>query len=244
MRVVFDSQSSLQVRFPLDDALIIALAEAYLAHEQTLPAAEQVLTPTPALVTAALARDKTAWETAVKSEDERFQASVQFDQALAEAKPLLDQAIVHLKSKYIASLEMLRNWGLEVTKGQRGLSVRKPKGDKGWEQFLLAYTAQENSLPAAQRLSQVPLAQLTTLASTAEATRNGRLLARAKREGNILTRTSEAERLLDLLKVCGLVIMVSKYEGKIHSDLQLWGFDVAAADSQPGGAPSGGGATP
>lgn len=240
--VKLDALGSKQVRFPRTDPKVLALGEAYVAKESALPAAERVQTPSLALVQAKLNTAKFGATTAVTGEDSRFKAAAQYKRDLTEAQGLLNQAVLHLKSKTAAKPEAARDWGLDVVSNSRGLSIRKPTTLGGWETFLMAYTAKENSLPPAERLPAPDLARLTALANSVAATKAAKLEGRAKRETGVQGRSTAVQDLLDVLQVCCLVLVITRHNGQVNNELQLWGFDVAAAGSQPDGAPSGGGA--
>lgn len=235
--VKLDAHSLYQVRWPHKDPEIIALGEAYVARELSLPASARVAAPALSLVQAALLAAKTPAVTAVKAEQDRIEASEAYRQDLLQIKKDLNMALVHLKSKYLSNLGKLAHWGLEVVYTQRGLSVRKPKTDKAWFAFAQAYVAQENSLPLNEQITQPDLTSLN--ARVAQMTQNQavRENGRNTREAGIQARSEKVQELLDYLQVAALVISIVRFDRRVTNDLQLWGYQVLAvtppAPSEP-----------
>lgn len=240
--VMLDYDGAYKVRWPESDRDIIALGQAYVAYETARPPEDQVPAPALATVQATLDAAQAAQAAAQTGEAERAQAAETYRQTLATAKEQLDAVIIRLKAKYLDNLAQLEEWGLDTTTTSRGVSVRKPDSDSAWADFLQAYVTKESSLPAETQLSDPPLAEMEALATTLAASDAARSAGRAQREANVSARSEEAAELLDLLQVAGLVLVATRFNRQVNSELQAWGYDVAARDTQSQGPPTGGGA--
>ncbi|CAG0937764.1 hypothetical protein TFLX_06719 [Thermoflexales bacterium] len=135
---------------------------------------------------------------------------------------------LHLKSRHAANLAALEQWGLKTKNGTRGISVLKPRNLEQWRNFLLAYVAQEATLPAAQQITEPPLSELQALAEVVKQNRADRAEQTTRRLRNVATRTAASQQLLDALQAAAAVLIVMCYEGQVTRDLQPWGFNLVA----------------
>lgn len=222
-----DTKSELEVRWPGTDAQVIAAAQIYVAYEGSLPVANQLQDVSLAMIQAALTEAITAVSAAGISEQGRAVASEQYRQAMATAKPLLEIILLRLRGKYATNLAQLEGWGLYTKIGTNGISVLKPKGDKGWAEFLMAYVAKEQSLPANEQISDPPLAQMSALATTIQQSLTAREAGRTQREIYVRARSEAGTRLLNLLQAAAVVLVTTRYDGKVTNELQQWGYNVS-----------------
>lgn len=225
-----DCNGTYQVRWPpvYREREVLDLAVAYVAREQSLPEAQRVLSPTLALIEGVLAAAQSEQLIAQHSETARATAAETYRQTFAAAKPKLNVALLQLKARYAANLAQLEAWGLDTVVQGRTISVRKPRTEREWAQFLAQYVAKESSLAAAQQLPEPPLTAMITLNTTLQTADAARKSSQNQREAAVQTRAAIVNRLLDLLQGAALVIVLTQFEGIVTNDLQQWGFQVTA----------------
>lgn len=224
----FDAQSDLELRWTLNDAETIQLGEAFLTYENALPDAQRLRDLSVEFLRPLVDQARVAAAEAAAGEAQRARAAEAVRQALEQAHPLLDKVILHLKSRHANNLAELEQWGLQTKQGQRGISVQKPRHLEQWREFLLAYVAQEATLPAAQQITDPPLSELQALAAIVQQNRTDRTEQTTRRLRNVAVRTTASQRLLDALQAAAAVLIVTRFEGKVTRDLQLWGFNLVA----------------
>lgn len=205
---------------------ILALAEAYVAKETSLPAGQRLAAPSLALVQNALTEAKTPAESAIQAERDRLEAAETYRQTLVEINQLLDMLLIRLKNQYFNNLGQLAHWGLEVVNGKKGATVRKPKGDKAVMAFLQTYVAKESSLPAEQQIKDPALTAVSDLLNRLTSSQAAKQSGRNTREAGVQTRSVKVQELLDILQTAGLVLVVTQFKGVVTNDLQAWGFKV------------------
>lgn len=242
LTIKIDPLSDLTVRWPTKEAGWLALGKKYVTREKSLPAAEQMLYPSWQTVEAALQ----GWETAVNQFQSGKSGTIKqigdYKSLLNAAQPRLDLALIQLKAKYYGKWQELAAWGVTVTSSARGYNVRKPRTAVEWLTFLKKYVQQESSLPANQRITEPPLAELSTALASIQAAQGGSEDSQAAREAAVRERKASQQAVSELLQVACAILVLKQYGGKVHSGLQYWGYDVAELGSKSGGAPSGGGA--
>lgn len=235
--VKVDNDGVYLIRWPKRPQDILQLGAAYVAYEESLPANKQILTPALGVMQTALAAAQAEQALAGSGEAARAIAAETYRQTFAVAKTKLNQALLQLKAKYAVNQAQLENWGLDTVNGANGISVRKPRSDKEWVGFLDKYVTQETNLDAAARLTDPPLAEMTTLNSTLKAADAARQAGRNQREIAVQTRSARIEELLDLLQLAALAIVVTQEGRVVTSKLQSWGYEVVQRTSSP--APNG-----
>lgn len=223
-----DDKGDLEVRWPAKDEQVIALGEAYIARETSLSADQRLSEPELGQVQTALDNTKEAVGMAGSGEVERATAAEAYRQAMEEARPLLELALLRLKSQYAANLAQLEAWGLQTKSGARGVTVLKPDHTKGWAAFLLAYVEREQNLPAEARIADPSLDQMAALAEAVRQNQEQRLNGRTQREIGVKTRSEAVQQLLDLLQLAAVVLVVTRYNRRVMNDLQQWGYEVTA----------------
>lgn len=227
--VRLDYRGAYQVKWPRSDADVLALGQAYIAQETSLPAAERVAAPSLAEVELAYTAVQDAHTTARSGEISRASAAETYRQTLATASANLEIAIAQLKVNHYTNLAQLEQWGLDTVANGRRIIVRKPRTGNGWAALLAAYVRQENSRPPADQLTKPPLAEMTALLDTLQTAHAARTTGRNQREANVQTRTTQAQRLLDLLQTAAIVLVATRYNGMVTNALQAWGYHVIAA---------------
>lgn len=228
-----DNNGAYQVKWPRSAASVLALGQAYVTHEASLPAGQQLAAPALVVMQAANTAAHTAQAAAGSGEVSRAVAAGLHRQALATAKQRLQVSIAHLKSQNISNLSQLEQWGLDTVMTNSGFGVRQPHTDKQWETFLNAYVIKETSRAANERISNPSLAEMTALRDEVQATRAARTAGRNQREANVQTRTAEVQRLLDLLQGAAVMMVLLRHNGSVTNDLQAWGYEVTAVTAPP-----------
>lgn len=229
-----DVDGALEVRWPKQDRQTVALAEAYLRRENGLPAAERLPYPLLTDVQAALAAVQNKADTAGSGEQGRAQAAELYRQTMARAIPRLELALLRLKGQYADNLAALEAWGLHTKTGARGVTVIKPRTEKGWVDFLHRYVVQEQSMAEAKRVSDPPLDEMQGLAQTLEQSNRARTEGRTQREIGVQGRSAAGQRLLDIVQLAAFALVVGRYDGQVTNDLQQWGYTVVARASTGG----------
>lgn len=222
----FDSMGSLTLRWPSGYRAVVALGEAYIAHEGSLPPEAQLQDIPLAMIAAALAEAKTAIAAAQKGEQTRASAGEVVQQTHEAIKPLLDRAIMQLKAQHFNQLAVLERWGLHTVMRQGKVLVRKPRTRRQWWELLQAYVEQEASLPPAEQISNPPLAVMQVHWQTLQTGLTQRTGGRDQREMHVEARNTAVARLLDLLKAAAVIRLVADFNGVLTNELQLWGFEV------------------
>ncbi len=213
---------------------VMELGRMYVAYEGSLPEGERVLTPGLGLIEGVLAAAEGERAAAHNAETARAIAAETYRQTFAAAKPKLNIALLQLKARYAANLAQLEAWGLDTVVLGATISVRKPRTEREWAQFLARYVAQESSLDAANRLLEPPLMEMTALNDTLQAADTARKTAQSQREVAVETRKKLVNRLLDLLQAAALAIVLTQFEGRVTNDLERWGFEVVGRMAKNG----------
>lgn len=229
LTVTLDPGSELAVRWPKKDAQTIELGTAYVAQERKRKASERVPVPTLENVEAALEAAREAASSAQGGEAERASSAEAVSRALAEAMPLLEEAITHLKSRNVKKLANLEQWGLETKTGKKGVTVSKPKAPQEWKAFLAAYVQKETSLDPKSRLQEPALERLAELAGIVASGGAAKAAGKTQRKVGVQTRKNAAQGLLDLLQAGAVVLVTQRFAGKVTRELEQWGYTVSAA---------------
>lgn len=224
--VRFDSNGDYKVRWSGKQQPIIANGVAYVAKESSLPVGQQITAPTLASVQAALAAAQAEHSAALSGEAIRAAAAEEYRQAMITAKSKLQVALLRLKNKYINNLAQLEAWGVATVAGSNGIRVRQPRTESEWVGFLKAYVTKESSLTAPEQITDPALAEMSDLNDTVQETLATRKAGKDQRETAVQTRTENAEQLNMLLQTAAIVLVATRYNGRVTNDLQQWGYDV------------------
>lgn len=222
----FDPTSSLTVRWPRSYRNIVALGEAYVAYEGSLPAEEQLQDISLTAVQTALTEAKAAIAAARSGEQGRASAGELVQQTHTALKPLLDKAFLQLKLKHFDQLALLEQWGLDTVMDQDKARVRKPGSQRQRLEFLQAYVAKEASLPPEEQITDPPLAAMQAHLDTLQTSLTERTSGQDQREVHVELRNTAVSKLLNLLKIAAGVRVAITYNGVLTNELQLWGFSV------------------
>ncbi|HRQ38335.1 MAG TPA: hypothetical protein PLD25_10510 [Chloroflexota bacterium] len=228
-----DVNGAQHVQWPKKPANILALGQAYVTYEASLPVGQQLAAPSLAVMQAANTAAQTAQAAADTGENARALAAETYRQTMTTAKRQLEIALGRLKGNHITNLAALQQWGLDTVSTSTGVSVRKPRTDPQWEAFLNAYVSKETSLPANEQITDPSLSEMTQLRDDVQAARAARTSGKNQREFNVLTRTAETQRLLDLLQTAAVNMVVLRHNGVVSNALQSWGYVVTAVTPTP-----------
>lgn len=226
LSVRFDVNGDYKVRWGTRPYQIIANGVAYVAKESSVAVGQQIAAPTLASVQAALAAAQAEHSAALNGEAIRATAAEEYRQTMATAKNKLKVALLRLKNKYITNLAQLEAWGVETVVGSDGIRVRQPRTETEWVNLLKAYVAKEGSLTAPEQITDPTLAEMTDLNDTVQETLATRKAGKDQRETAVQTRSENAEHLNRLLQAAAVVLVATRYNGRITNDLQQWGYDV------------------
>lgn len=224
--IKLDTSSSLSVRWPTSYRGVVALGEAYAAYESSLGAEAQLQDVPLSAIQSALNEASSAIALARSGEQERASAGEVVQQAFEAVRPLLDKAILQLKTRHFEQLSLLEQWGLDTVVRLGKVQVRKPGSQGTRLEFLQAYVAKEASLPVEEQISDPPLATMQTYLDTIQTGIAERTSGRDQREVNVEARNTAVSRLLDLLKVAAIIRVSMTHSGRLTNELQLWGFQV------------------
>lgn len=232
--VKMDSGGSYHLRWPKSQSEIIALGAAYVAYESSLPGNKQLAEPSLADVQAMLAAAQAEHAAANSGETARAVAAENYRQTFLTAKTKLNAVLLQLKVRNLSNLALLEGWGLDTVTGFNGVSVRKPRSDREWVDFLASYVAKETSLDAAARITDPPLTEMTALNDALQAADAERKAGRDQRETAVESRMVMTKKLLTMLQAAAFTFVVARYEGVVTNGLQKWGYDVVAYNAANG----------
>lgn len=221
-----DATSALSVRWPSSYRAIVALGEAYVAYEGSLPAADQLKDISLTAVQTALTAAQDATAAARSGEQGRASAGELVQQTHTALKPLIDKAFIQLKAKYFDQPALLEQWGLDTVMDQNGVRVRKPTSRRQRLEFLQTYVAKEAGLPPEEQISDPPLATMQAHLATLQTSLTERTSGRDQREMHVEVRNTAVSYLLHLLKLAAAMRVGITYGGVLTNELQLWGFTV------------------
>jgi len=227
----FDAKSPWDLRWFNTDAEIIAHGEMFVEFEGQRPAPAQLKDISAPFVRVLLTAAKKAAEEADTGELGRAHAAEALRQADEQLPALVDRLMLHLKSRHAANLADMERYKLKTTAGSHGVSVQKPRNVLERRAFCLAYVEIEAALPAAQQISDPPLSQMQALAAVITANQaewNEQII---RRQRNVATRSTAAQKLQEVLQAAAAVLIVTCFGGEITRDLKQWGYDVVAKTS-------------
>ena len=218
---------------PRTDAEIVELGKQYVAHESGLPLAEQLAVPTLTAVRAALTVAQGGLEAASREDDRRAVAATEVHHAMEQATPLLNEAFDQLKWQHRNNLSELRSYALTTRTGSNGkVLVSRPRTEQEWAAFMLAFVPLQEALPAAERILAGDLLPLKTLAGKVGKNQVERREAKTARKQAVETRSETAGPLLDLLQLAFGALVITRFERRVTTALESWGYRISAIASK------------
>ena len=232
LRFEVDSKGRYLVRWPSTDDKTLQLGTAFVAYEQTLPAAQQ--SPLLDQLRSTLASASSSAGAATSGETTRAVSAETLRQARADAKVPLNQAFDALKLAYSDNLALLEAYGLKTLQDTQQVRVYKPKNQTEWDNFLIAYVETQRALEPSAQLQKPALSTLEPLAETVSAARKTRDEGRTQREMGVSSRVSVATRLHDLLELAAATLVITRFDFQVTRELGLWGYEVVEARASNG----------
>ncbi len=236
LSVRLDPTGLLSVRWPRSYRAIVALGEAYVAYEGSLPAEAQLQDIPVTAVQTALTAAQAAIAAARSGEQGRASAGELVQQTYAALQPLIDKVYLQLKLNHFDHLSQLEEWGLDTVMNRDKVQVRKPASQRQRLDFLQAYVAKEASLPPEEQISDPPLATMQAHLATLQTSLTERTSGRDRREMHVEERDTAVANLLHWLKLAAMVRVGVTFGGVLKSELQLWGFPVTSRASNSNGS--------
>ena len=227
LKIILDYKSQLRLNWPKKATDVLALGQAYVAKEGSLAAGEQLVLPSLAQVTTQVTALQTAITAFSTAKVGKVVASEDRQQALREARPLMEQARDMLKVYYSNNLRQLGEWGFETRQREEDISVLLPYGDNELATVLNAYVTREQSLLETDRLPRPDLNQMIALNNIIQGQGETSRTQFAHRQAYREERDRVAAQLLLTLQVA-LVNLVYLNGGMLDNKFEEWGYPIVA----------------
>ncbi|MCA9944353.1 MAG: hypothetical protein KC449_12780 [Anaerolineales bacterium] len=234
LHIRFNNGAPLRINLPRANRKqdIVALAQAFVAHEATLPEGER--TPFTARMETAVAEAITAQDTAQDQEAARKAASEALKRTQRTAKRSMQKIRSLLAGHFAETPEQAQAWGFMVRQtGRSAGQILMPRKRADMIACLHEYIQTETARPEAERFLQPPLADLVTLHTDLvqqEQNRNSARLTRLQENGRF---DGLIEQLFDDLRLALSYLMLVNFEGVPDRNLANWGFEVVARSPRP-----------
>jgi hypothetical protein len=230
-----DTTGNYHLRWPKSQSDIIALGVAYVAYESSLPSNKQLAEPSLTDMQTVLGAAQVEQTAANSGEASRAAAAENYRQIFLTVKTKLNGLLLQLKVRNLSNLAMLESWGVDTVTSVNGVTVRKPRNDREWVDFLASYVSKETSLDAGARITDPPLTEMTALNDALQVADAARKAGRDQREAAIETRMVMTKKLLTMLQAAAMTFVVSRFDGVVTNGLQKWGYEVVAYNSTSNG---------
>jgi hypothetical protein len=235
--LVIGVESGYHWEAPATDAEIVEVGKQYVAYESSQEPANRLALPTLSDISAALVVAQGGLEIARREENRRAEAATEVHRAMEQATPLLAEAFEQLKWRQRDNLSRLQQWGLETKLGANGkVLVTKPRNERDWAAFLREFVAKEESLAVDERVMAGNLLPLKDLAATVGKNQVERASAKSARKLAVETRAETAGPLLDLLQLAFGLLVVMRFERRVTTALEAWGFKIKATPGKSASA--------
>ncbi|MFZ1395254.1 MAG: hypothetical protein WAS33_00050 [Candidatus Promineifilaceae bacterium] len=234
LRIQFNNGSPLRINMPRANQkqAIVALAQAFVAYETTLPEAER--TPFTARIAAAAADAAAAQGTAVDQEAARKAASEALKRTQRTAKRTLQQIRSLLAGHFAATPEQAQAWGFVVRQtGRSAGQILMPRRRTEMIACLNEYIHTETARPKAERFAQPPLATVVALRDDMVQQQQSRNAARQVRLQENGRSHNFTEQLFEDLRLALGYLMLVNFNGEPNRNLALWGFELVSRTPRP-----------
>jgi hypothetical protein len=224
IQVRLDTTGSYAVRLPKAKqwAAVTALAQKFVAYDQTRPEAER--NPVTAKLEALLAQALPCADDRLCSERRRMVASEAVKRLDGEARQLVSRMWYMMNSIFKETPEQAEAWGFKVKQGNG--RIQQPQTRAGRLALLSHYLAAEERRPEGERFIFPDLAEVRRVRDELAANLSARDAGETQREVSHFAGQALARQLYNYLQV-GLVELLSEvYDFNVTPDLQKWGFDV------------------
>lgn len=239
IQVRLDTAGSYVVRLPKNhqSAAVMALAERFVAYDQTRPEGER--SPVTATLEALLAEAGPCTTGRLCAERQRTAASEAVKRLDGEAKQLTSRIWYMMNSLFIDTPERAEVWGFKIKQGSG--RIQQPTTRAGRLALLTDYVLHEESCPEGERFSIPDLAEVRRVRNELAANLSAREAGQTEREVSNINSQALARKIYNVLQV-GLVGLVFEvYNFNVTPELQKWGFEVVARNGQSNGHTNGNG---
>lgn len=229
LHIRFNNGAPLRINLPRANQkqAIVALAQAFVAHEATRPEAER--TPFTARMETAVAQAITAQNTAQDQEAARKTASEALKRTQRTAKRTVQKIRSLLAGHFADTPEQAQAWGFVVRQtGRSAGQILMPHSRAEMIACLNGYIDAETARPEAERFAQPPLATVVTLRDDMVQQRQSRNSARQSRLHENGRVDTLIEQLFADLRLALSYLMLVLFEGEPDRQLAQWGFEVVA----------------
>lgn len=240
MTITFrDSQSAYRLAFPsqTDQDAVMALAETFIAHEQTRSPEQQ--TPYTPAITGWYQELVDASNEKVEAQRRRTIASHKIKQFDRESRKLVRQMWKTVTLYSEDELSEAVQWGFKLK--QTTGNILMPRGREERMVTLATYFSQEESRPEAERFPKPALADVMTVRDELKANLMAYQNAETQQETSVESCRDLTKKLSSYLQAAGIFILAGEFEMKLSTQLQNWGYDVVLKRSK---SSNGNGAVP
>lgn len=201
---------------------VIALARAFVAHDQTLPPDKR--SPYGARVQSLLGQAESLTTQRTTGESQRTVSAETLKRAERDAQEIARQVQGILIAYFPKTPERAEEWGLNLKQGTHTIIL--PKSRSARLDFLNCYLAKEESRAPAERFPAPALDEVRRVRDTIAASLTGRASGQTQREGGVAATYTIARDLSNILAAALLYLLAEGFNFAISPDLQAWGFVV------------------
>lgn len=234
LRVHFNNGAPLRLNLPRLDQkqAVLELAQAFVAHEATLPEAER--TPFTARMETAVTEAFAAQDTAQDQEAARKAASEALKRTQRTAKRTVQKMRSLLAGHFAETPEQAQAWGFIVRQtGRSAGQILMPQKRQEIIACLNGYIDAEAARPELEQFTQPPLATVVALRDNMvqqQQSRNAARHGRLQENGRFDALT---EQLFEDTRLALGYLMLVMFEGAPDRTLANWGFEVVARSPRP-----------
>lgn len=223
-RITLDTKSNYALRFPkvADRADILALAQRFVAYEQSLPPGAQ--TPFTADIIALLEKAIPMYSSGMSSEVQRTVASEAVKRLDETAKVVCEQIYGLMKVMFATSPERAKEWGFQIK--QATGHILRPRSRKARLALLNAYIAKEESCPPPERFTVVSLDEVRRVRNELQANLTARNDGKDLRERSNVNSRALTTELFQQLQAAAVYLLAKEYHFSLSLDLRKWGYEV------------------
>lgn len=225
-----DPQSPYQLNFvnPRRRSQVLALAQKYVAYEQTLPAEQQ--TPHTSKIIDLLQQLTTAHNNRLEAERQRSIASDELKRIEKQVPSLIKQLWKTVTVHHPDQPSTATNWGFKMKGSTRNVLLPKTRNER--RATLATYIKREESRSEAERFRVPDLAEVIKVRDAWEYNLAMREKATNQRESNVEACNELTQRLSLYLQAACIYLLAETFDFKLSNKLQNWGFNVVLKRSE------------
>ena len=222
--IILDPSSPYQVNLPPANKVtkLIAVAENFVAYDETLPPEEQ--SPLLPDIRQLLELCIPTQNNFKASEAQRTIASEAVKRLDGQIKTIIRKIHHKINSEYIETPEAAEEWGFQVKQGTHRILLPKKRSER--LALLNIYIAQEESRPPEERFTTPDLAVVINLYDELKANLAARRSSRSHRKDSYSARSQALKALYDTLRMAGGLIILKKFNRSLTPGLEKWGIEV------------------